>query len=219
MKLFIFRNELCASWNSKVNLGMGKMNSPFFLFHAAKEFFENGTTYASKYFKRNTDGTLKPFDSLTHPKLCVPATNISFSLELILKGFLMQAGKRKNGHNLSDLYNCLDEDLKRRIVEHYKMHDTFKNYINVHVNEESGNSHGQIERIYQSSKNEEEILLMLDKHKLSFINFRYLHEFQKSQDSFFYFKEFSNLTFSALVILGETLNLKVVTVPPKTLGN
>src|SRR5689334_12709580 len=114
--------------NLLVNLGMSKMNSPLFIFHAAKEYFENGTLYASKYFKLNKDGIIKPFDSMIHPKLCVPATNISFSLELVFKAFLMQDGVKKFGHNLIELYELLHADIKKRIIENYKSHNIYKNY-------------------------------------------------------------------------------------------
>src|SRR5690349_953653 len=112
-------------------LGMTEMNSPLFLFHAAKEFFENGTVYASKYFKRAVDGKTDLSSKTIHPKLCVPATNITFSLELIFKAFLMQSQTNKFGHDLVSLYALLNCDIKARILDHYKGHDTYKNFIGI----------------------------------------------------------------------------------------
>ena len=130
------------------------MNSPFFIFHVAKEYFENGTLYASKYFKLNKDGSIKPFDTMIHPKLCMPATNISFSLELVFKAFLLQNGVKKFVHNLIELYKLLDTHIKRRIVENYKAHNIYKNYIAVRLMESDGNEHGKIEKFYHSMKDE-----------------------------------------------------------------
>ncbi len=189
------------------------MNSPLFLFHAAKEYFENGTLYASKYFKMNKDGSTKPFDTFIHSKLCVPATNLSFSLELVFKGFLMQSNVTYLRHDLAKLYELLDIDFKKRIIEHYKNHNTYKNYMTVKLIDGDGTSHGKIEKFYSSMKEEDFIPSMLEKHKLAFIDFRYLHEFKGNQEWLFDFKEFSNFTFSALSILGQTLSLAVVPTP------
>jgi hypothetical protein len=74
---------------------MGKMNSPEFLFMAAVEFFENGTLYAGKYFMMKDNVAKVAFDSTTHAKLVVPASYISFGLELALKGCLKFHGISK----------------------------------------------------------------------------------------------------------------------------
>ena len=192
---------------------MSKMNSPLFIFLVAKEYFENGTLYASKYFKMSKDGTIKSFDNLIHAKLCVPATNISFSLELVLKAFLMQTGLKKFDHNLHKLFELLPANVKSEIIEHYNSHDIYKNYITVQLINGDGTEHGKIKRSYYSKKSAEFIPLMLDTHKLAFLNFRYLHEFQGNQTQDFYFREFSNFTFSALSVLGKSLDLVVVSTP------
>ena len=186
------------------------MNSPLFLFHAAKEYFVNGTLYSAKYFKMDKDGSVKPFDAFIHAKLCVPATNISFSLELILKAFLMQSGKRKWGHDLFELYGLLDIELKNKIVEHYGSHNTYKNYMTVRLIDKDGASHGKIEKFYATVKDSTFIPKMLETHKLAFLNYRYLNDFKGDQEWQFDFREFSNFTFSALTILGQTLGLNVV---------
>jgi hypothetical protein len=189
---------------------MGKMNSPFFIFHAAKEYFENGTLYASKYFKVKKNEVVKSFDSMIHPKLCVPATNISFSLELAFKALLLQSGIKKTGHNLIELYKLLDNGIKDKIIQHYKSHDTYKNYIAIRLIESSGEEHGKIEAFKYPNNDENFILSMLETHKLSFLNFRYMYEFESSSEWIFYFREFSNFTFSVLTVLGQTLNLTIV---------
>jgi hypothetical protein len=186
---------------------MGKMNSPLFIFCAAKEFFENGTLYASKHFKMKG---AKSFDSMIHPKFCVPATNISFSLELAFKAFLLQSGIKKSNHDLIKLYKLLNDDIKTKIVEHYKSHDTYKDYIAIRLIESNGKEHGKIEFLRYQSSDETFILSMLETHKSAFLNFRYMHEFEAPQEWLFYFREFSNFTFSVLTILGQTLGLTVV---------
>jgi hypothetical protein len=192
---------------------MSKMNSPLFVFLVAKEYFENGTLYASKYFQMSKDGTIKPFNNLIHTKLCVPATNISFSLELVFKAFLMQTGLKKFDHNLLKLFELLPDKVKSDIIEHYNSHDIYKKYVTVQLINSDGNEHGKIKKAYYSTKSVEFIPMMLDTHKLSFLTFRYLHEFKGNEAQDFYFREFSNFTFSALSILGKSLDLAVVSIP------
>ncbi|OIR13152.1 hypothetical protein GALL_55360 [mine drainage metagenome] len=204
--------ELLVKPFDLVNLIMSKLNSTLFIFYAAKEYFENGTNYASKYFKINKNGLVKPFDSVTHAKLCVPASNISFSLELVFKALLMNNGVKKNLHDLYELYILLPIEIKQKIILHYKNHNTYKDFVRIRLIESQENHHGEQQIVFNTLPAENFIPFMLETHKSAFINFRYLHEFNEKEEWYFFFKEFSNLTFSALTILGESLNLKVVSV-------
>jgi hypothetical protein len=183
------------------------MNTPFFLFHVAKEYFENGTLYASKYFKTTNFSTQ---DNSIFQKLCVPATNISFSLELTFKAFLM-GSQAPREHDLFKLYGLIDAGIKKRIFENYRSHNTYKDYTTINLLDGDGKDHGKVEIIRNINKDEKYILAMLKKHRSSFVNFRYVFDLKKDQKWSFDFKDFSNFTLSALTILGETLNLKVVT--------
>lgn len=107
------------------------------------------------------------------------STNISFGLELVLKAFLMQSGIRKFGHDLVSLYGLLNIDLKNKIIEHYKGHDTYKSYIAIQLISSNGDDHGKINKIYSLIRDEKQIAEMLEAHKLAFSSFRYLHEIQR----------------------------------------
>ncbi len=189
---------------------MTKLNQPLFLFLAAKEYFENGMKYASKYFRIKNGKLIKPFNGKIHSKLCVPTTNITFALELAFKSFLMLKKNKKNGHDLMDLFKLVDESYKKRIFAHYIDHDTYKNYISVKLNNYDGEEHGTFDMINVRSKTENYVIEMILEHKDTFINFRYLYEYDGKSNRNFYFREFGNYVFSVLVILGEELGLKVV---------
>ncbi len=188
---------------------MTKLNSPLFLLLAAKEYFENGSLYAGKYFKLKNGEIIVPFDSTTHAKIVVPATNISFGLELALKGCLMYKGVTKWGHDLKELYNLLPEDLRNRIIEHFKTNDHYSNYVIIRMQNGDGSGHGYTERIRYTRLDDEFIPSLLEKHKLAFQYFRYMHEFPGDEVWQFDFREFSNFTFSVIKILGELIDLKI----------
>jgi hypothetical protein len=73
-----------------------------------------------------------------------------------------------------------------------------------------GKSHGKTEILNLPEKNQKFILSLLKTHELAFLNFRYLYDNKVKKDQYFYFREFSNFAFSALSILGKTLNITVV---------
>jgi hypothetical protein len=192
---------------------MQGINSPLFIFHAAKEYFENGTCYASKYFKKDTSGLLVPFDSLTHAKLCVPATNISFSLELAFKGLLQLSSGITRGHDLEKLYRLLNVDIRNKIFDHYQSHDVYQKYITIRLG--NGIGHGTTQIIPRPVSEKDFLESIIATQRLAFVDFRYLFEFPADGEFFFYFKEFSNYAFSALSIFGEMLGLKVESVSTK----
>ncbi|HWK02431.1 MAG TPA: hypothetical protein VNS58_02290 [Puia sp.] len=102
---------------------MSPLNSPLFIFHAAKDFFEKGSLAASENFKEK-DNEVKQYDTMIHPKLCMPIVNIVFGLELIFKGISMQStGKFNSGHNILKLFDALNSDVKDKIILHYQTHD------------------------------------------------------------------------------------------------
>jgi len=128
-----------------LNLIMEGINSPLFIFHAAKEYFENGTSYASKYFKKSGSELVVPFDSLTHAKLCVPATNITFALELTFKGILKLSATISKGHNLEKLYKSIAADIRDKIFDHYQSHNVYGKYITIRI--ANGLGHGTTQAI------------------------------------------------------------------------
>jgi hypothetical protein len=189
---------------------MTELNQPLFLFLAAKEYFENGMNYASKYFRIKDGVLIKPFDGAVHSKLCVPITNVSFALELAFKSLLMLKSTKKTGHDLMVLFEKLDESFKNKIFAHYKTYDSYRNYISIRLTYRGDKEHGTFELIKQQSKTETFVLDMIQVHKDTFKDFRYLYEFDGKSNWHFYFREFGNYIFSVLVILGEELGHKVV---------
>lgn len=187
-----------------------ELNQPLFLFLAAKEYFENGTHYASKFFRLKEGKLITPFDGATHAKLCVPATNISFGTELSFKALLMLKGIRRKSHDLSILFNALDKATKESIINHYINHDHYKSYISIRLTYHSTAPHGSYQFLNLNTKSKEFIFLMLESHKLAFEKYRYLYEYDGKSEWWFHFREFSNFSFSVLFILGEKLGHKVV---------
>jgi hypothetical protein len=59
-------------------------------------------------------------------------------------------------------------------------------------------------------KTEQGVIGLLDTHKSHFQDFRYLFDSDETKELLMLFREFSNLSFSALSILGEVSGLKVV---------
>ena len=191
------------------------LNTPFFIFHAAVDFFQRGTLAAADNFKAEESG-LKQFDSMVHPKLCMPIVNITFALELVFKGLLKQSNSNPiRTHDLKKLFKELDSNIKIKIVEHYKGHDTYKKLIGIRLMHGDGTEHSKPNYLPAPSKDENGITELLKMHRRYFEDFRYLFEVDEKKEYVFLFREFSNLSFSALTVLGETLNLKVVSISKK----
>lgn len=193
---------------------MSKLNSPVFILHAAKEFFEKGTLAASANFKTVENEVLQ-FDSMIHPKLCMPIVNIMFSLELTLKGLLKQSNVEMRTHDILRLFNAVDTGIKARIIKHYHSHDIYKNYIAIRLLKGDGTQHSKPFPVPAPPKTEEGVIELLRIHKSYFESFRYLFEFDDNEEYLFMFREISNFAFSALVIFGETQNLKVISTVKK----
>lgn len=187
----------------------GKMNSPLFLLHAAIDFFEKGTAAASDRFKERVGQPIK-FDSMIHPKLCMPAVNIIFGLELALKGLLKHASLDIKGHDILKLYKALDPATKERIIKHYNSHGTYDKYISVRLRAGDGTGHSTRYLFLAPSKDEKGIKQLLNSHKEYFQLFRYLFEFDETREYIFIFSHISNFTFSVLAILGEKIGTKIV---------
>lgn len=188
------------------------LNSPFFIFHAAADFFERGTLAAADNFKSEESG-IKQFDSMIHPKLCMPIVNITFALELTFKGLLKQSNSKPiRTHDLEKLFKELNSEIKEKIVEHYKSHDTYKKLIGIRLIHDNEAEHSKPNYLPAPSKDENGISEILKMHRRYFEDFRYLFDVDEQKEYVFLFREFSNLSFSALVILGETLNLQVVSI-------
>jgi hypothetical protein len=188
---------------------MSKLNSPFFILHTAIDFFEKGTAAASDKFKIKED-QVPTFDSMIHPKLCMPAVNIMFSLELALKGLLKHSNRQLRSHDVLKLFKALDPEIRARIIDHYHSHDVYKKYIAIRLLEGDGTGHATKYYFMGPARSEEGVLELLDRHKRYFEIFRYLFEFDNSREHIFMFREMSNFTFSILVILGETMDISIV---------
>lgn len=187
----------------------GKMNSPLFLLHAAIDFFEKGTAVASDRFKER-DGKEIKFDSMIHPKLCMPAVNIIFGLELGLKGLLKHAGLDIKGHDIFKLYKSLDLGTKDRLIEHYNSHGIYDKYVSVRLLAGDGTGHSTRYTFYAPTKDEKGVKQLLNSHKEYFQFFRYLFEFDESKEYVFIFSYISNFTFSVLTVLGEKIGTTIV---------
>ena len=140
----------------------------------------------------------------------MPVVNIVFGLELILKGLAKQFNKPiLHTHDLLDLFNALGDDIQTRIVDNYKTHDNYNILIALNL---TGNSkgHGTSTLVERPRKDKDGVLKLLESHANYFEEFRYLFEFDDSQEKGILFRELSNLTFSALVVFGETLGKTVI---------
>jgi len=185
---------------------MGSLNTPYFIVHVASEFLNKGAEAAKEHFKAEK-GELKNYDRFIIAKLSVPVVNILLALELLFKGLLKHKGKRGWGHNVRELFDALDPDVRAQIVDHYRSHDHFKKYLAIKLG--SGLKHSEFTLFPGFPKDENGIREMLGIHQDHFVEFRYLFEHDDADVVVIHFRELLNLTYSALFILGETQHLKV----------
>jgi len=190
---------------------MGSLNTPYFIVHVASEFLNKGAEAAKEHFKADKV-EIKHYDRFIIAKLSVPVVNILFALELLFKGLLKHKGKERRGHNVMELFDALDPDIRAQIVDHYRSHDHFKKYLAIKLG--SGLRHSGFTLFPGFPKNENGIRDMLAIHQDHFVEFRYLFEHDDAEVVVIHFRELLNLTYSALCVLGETQHVKVEIKPP-----
>jgi hypothetical protein len=195
---------------------MGSLNTPYFIVHVASEFLNMGVEAAGKHFKAEK-GEIKRYDKFIVAKLSVPVVNIIFALELLFKGLIKYAGKEIRGHNVIELFDALNPDVRGRIVDHYRSHNHYKKFLAIKL--ASGLGHSEFTMFPGFSKNESGIREILAIHQKHFVDFRYLFEYDDSNVVFVHFRELLNLTYSALFILGETQNVKIQVIPPPAIDD
>ena len=187
---------------------MSKLDSPYFMVHVSSEFLKNGAKAAGQYFKAEK-GEVKQFDSLILAKISVPVVNIMLSLELTLKGLIKDAGKRPWGHDVLELFDALEGDVRDRIIEHYRSHDHYRKYVPIRIMAGDGSLPARPGPFTPIPKDRDGVRELLALHRKHFIDFRYLFEYDEKMEVFIYFRELLNLAFSAIKILGDTQNVIV----------
>ncbi|MCF8254883.1 MAG: HEPN domain-containing protein [Bacteroidia bacterium] len=139
------------------------------LFHTAQGFYDVGYHVA---FQNNTDKTIKSFQ-----RLASSVVNFSFSLELFLKGLhLLTTGNEPKSHDLLELYNSLPLKYRNSIENIYsELKKNSKKELNNYTIIITPTQ--QVKRDEKESEIEDMgVVELLELHKISFINWRYLYE-------------------------------------------
>ncbi|MBC7935384.1 MAG: hypothetical protein H7Y86_08540 [Rhizobacter sp.] len=169
----------------------------------AKNFLENGKLLAEPLKKLASNDGLHAFTQTV-----VPATNISFALELSLKGLLLLSDEKKVfSHKLKSLFDLLPDELKDEIYIDYGNNayaDDLVSILMVQCNAETYRT--QHNPLPTDSK--DLIQYTLDKHDDAFVVFRYLFEFGKPteehfEERFFNYKLMAKLASSCINVLDK----------------
>lgn len=154
-----------------------KIYTPRFIFNSAIEFYNLGSDRCKQIF---TGDYLN--DKSLYLKVPAPATNLSFSVELILKALLLyRNGKHPKEHSLQKLYYSLPSDDQGGIERIYSNADIDKQkfpsirYIALDYKNQNTSSVN-----YSSIK--EEMSYELVNHDYSFVKWRYVFSFPEKND-------------------------------------
>lgn len=179
------------------------MINPKYFAAVAFEFFNAGLIYAKEYFSKGTPVTQNLFYLIT-----VPAVNISFSMEIALKGLLLHEGKSKPIHDLEVLFDSLSDTNKMKIVNYFISHEPFRFLTNpVLLIVEKGSPTTPLSKPQKMSA-EEKVKDIVKRHNKAFIKFRYLFEFENEKlgtQLGFEFEHFSNLTYAVIQVLSKEI--------------
>jgi hypothetical protein len=169
-----------------------------FMFYTAKDFLDRGVerlkeVHVLDFSKFHSDDTWN---------LCFPLTNISFALELAIKGFLPYSKKEYRHHLLLDLYKGIDSNIRNEIEKHFESCGAYDyNFPNLVFGKE-----GTFPDI-SSIRNK--ILDALKKCNKPFEQFRYLFEYTIDKGNYyFYCNTLIKLTHSCLAVQAEKLSIK-----------
>ncbi|HEY8690030.1 MAG TPA: HEPN domain-containing protein [Chitinophagaceae bacterium] len=195
---------------------MQDFNNPIFICSTAKDFLEKSSVGAKEiYFNAeildvNTEGQLQSLG-----KLPFPMVTAAFSMELALKGLLMQHKIQiPNKHDLKNLFSLLPNDVQSNIIEHYQLHDKFYGYPNLYIKIGSMNNPMPPSVLPKKDNNtiKKHVDELLERHKNAFIDFRYLHEFGINKDELAMdYNYFANFTYSIISILAITVGFPIAT--------
>lgn len=191
---------------------MENFNNANFICSTAKDFLEKSSLGArdaylnAQKLDSENEGQLESLG-----KLAFPMVTAAFSLELALKGLLMHHHiKIPLQHNLEVLFYLLPDLVQENIIEHYLGHDEFGGYPNMHIKLGDKNNPIPPSTIAKKETIEGHVKELIEKHKNSFVDFRYLHEFgiKKSELAMDY-NYFSNFSYSAICTLANEIGLPI----------
>ena len=177
-----------------------------FAYRMARDFFDKGIAATNDLHRPKSELTNK-----THWMVCFPVCTIAFSLELALKNFLtdeqitkLRNTKRKNGHELLDLYELIDTDTQNKIESHFDWCGSFKNtFFNMSYRPSSSKTVHQ-----KAASTKERITIALNKSNRAFLDFRYFYSLDPTQEYWFDFNTIIQFTHACLAIKAEELGIK-----------
>jgi hypothetical protein len=178
--------------------------TPKFLYSNSQEFFKIGIFSANDYFERLS--LAQQGDNNMMKYISVPAVNISFALELVLKGLHLKFFNRPpKGHSLLTLFSKLPNSIKLNIQQKgiHKNYDHFKIVeITTHDKQDKPFDKG-LSYIFNTT---DEILSNLKLQDNSFCDFRYMFEMgTKAKPFYFNFLFMANITRNCLDTLYELI--------------
>ncbi|MDN3657055.1 hypothetical protein QWZ08_15505 [Ferruginibacter paludis] len=197
---------------------MEDFNNALFIYSVAKDFLGQSAHAAKKVFLNpelldvETEGQLQSLGKLPFPMVAA-----SFSMELALKGLLMNNNiEIPNKHYLKKLFFLLLPDVQERIIQNYLNQNEFNGYPNFFL--KVGNKNATLPPTVLPEKNEklinQHVEELLERHKSAFIDFRYLHEFGINKHELAMdYKYLANFTYSVLSVLANDIGLQTNLTP------
>jgi len=152
---------------------------PLFIWNTAIDFYNLGFERCKTIFGDGYQG-----DKSLYLKIAAPAINISFSVELFLKGIaLHETGSFESIHTLKTLFSKIPEHSKTTIIEFFEsdldINDKFPSFMflkDSHANSDNLKPTNNFE------SSESKIIYELELHDNSFINWRYIFELPQKAD-------------------------------------
>lgn len=154
-----------------------KLNTPFFLYSTAQEFYKLALQRCEQIFKDDFEN-----DTRLYLKIVPPAINLSFGVELMLKAaHLHHSQSHPFIHELKKLFFKLPNFVQNEIIEAFSSLKSepkrfpFLRYVLAEVKDQ------QPQRPFFASATEE-MTYELTCHDTSFVRWRYLSDFPKKDE-------------------------------------
>lgn len=179
--------------------------NPNGIYNLSREFLNVGIIAANKHLESENEWQGTNINTIK--LVTVPATNISFALELSLKGLLLlQKNEVPKTHSLLKLFNTLTDEIKLKIQQK-PMREVYSHYFIVDIGDDFNRTFNS--NLSYVSGDLREIENNLQIHDNTFVDFRYFFEVgQKGKPIYFNYYFMINFTHNCLETLFDLINKK-----------
>jgi len=189
-----------------MDINKDAINSPNYIMNQSMTFLTMGVDYAENVIFTGDFESEEGIHKLL-PKIPYSAVNISFSLELAIKGLLKINNIESKIHDLHKLFNLLPKPYRVEIAKSMEENFEYRN-MRLFVVQNGGSSFPVDYLDLYKLPMDKRIDKCLEYNRITFVEFRYFYE-PKKDDLYFDFPMMCNISMYANKLLLELLTSKI----------